>query len=109
MSPAKLIGSAPHSSVTGALLPIVSAAPFPLRTARVRSMPGNSENGPSAATLATLMRQANVSSEAPDGSIAISVVEPPPFFQGVVRYSLARMIFNAGLPSAHALLDQLFA
>jgi hypothetical protein len=32
-----------------------------------------------------LMRQANVSSEAPDGSTAISVVEPPPFFHGVVR------------------------
>jgi hypothetical protein len=35
--------------------------------------------------LAMLMRQSNISSEAPGGSTAISVVEPPPFFHGVAR------------------------
>jgi hypothetical protein len=30
-----------------------------------------------------LTRQSNVSSEAPSGLTAISVVEPPPFFHGV--------------------------
>ena len=39
-----------------------------------------------------LTRQTNVSSEAPSGDAAISVVEPPPFFHGVVRQSPARMI-----------------
>jgi hypothetical protein len=48
-------------------------------------MPRNSENGPSVATLAMLMRQSNVPSEAPGGSMAISVVEPPLSFHGVAR------------------------
>ena len=46
-------------------------------------MPANLENGPSDATTAMLMRQSKVSSEAPGGATAISVVEPPPFFHGV--------------------------
>src|SRR5258708_20233352 len=102
MSPAKWTGSDPGSTVTGVLLPIVSSNPLPLMTASVRSIPGNSENGPSEATVALLTRQSNVSSDARDGSAAISVVEPPPFFQGVVGQSLARMIFNAGPSSAQA-------
>src|SRR5260370_149256 len=102
MSPAKWTGSDPGSTVTGALLPIVSSNPLPLMTASVRSIPGNSENGPSEATFAMLTRQSNVSSDAPDGSAAISVVEPPPFFHGVVRQSTARMTFTAGRSSAQA-------
>src|SRR5260370_3666798 len=65
-------------------------------------MPGKLENGPSEATCAMLTRQSNVPSDAPGGSAAISVVEPPPFFHGVVRQSLARTIFNIGRPSAQA-------
>src|SRR5260370_2673401 len=102
MGPGEWTGSDPGTTVTGVLLPIVSSNPLPLMTASVRSIPGNSENGPSEATVAMLTRQSNVSSDAPDGSAAISVVEPPPFFQGVVRQSLARMIFNAGPSSAQA-------
>jgi indole-3-glycerol phosphate synthase len=60
----------------------------------VRSMPVNSENGPSEATRAMLMRQSKLSRVAPGGATAISVVEPPPFFHGVVRQSLARTILT---------------
>ena len=42
-----------------------------------------------------LTRQSKSSSEAPAGWTAISVVEPPPFFQAVVRQSLARTTFTA--------------
>src|ERR1700730_18028108 len=102
MSPGKRIGSYPGSTVIGALSPIISTNPLPLMTASVRSIPKKSENGPSEATCAMLMRQSNISNDAPSGAAAISVVEPPPFFQGVVRQSLARTIFNAELPSAQA-------
>src|SRR5580704_10643747 len=101
-SPGKLIGSDPRESVNGACCPIVSTRPSPLTTARVRSIPGNTENGPSDATCAMLTRQSKLSSDAPAGATAISVVEPPPFFHGVVRQSLARMIFTAWLASAQA-------
>src|SRR6202011_1414168 len=102
MSPGKRIGSDPGSTVIGALSPIISTNPLPLMTASVRSIPKKSENGPSGGTCAMLMRQPNISNDAPSGAAAISVVEPPPFFQGVVRQSLARTIFNAGLSSAQA-------
>src|SRR6202030_3434840 len=95
VSPGKLTGSAPLESVTGAFSPVVSTKPFPLTTARVRSTPAKSENGPSDATRAMLTRQSKASSEAPAGPIAISVVEPPPFFHGVVLQSPARMIRTA--------------
>src|SRR5260370_23953988 len=49
-----------------------------------------------------LMRPSNICNEAPSGAAGFAVVEPPPFFQGVVRQSLARTIFNAGLSSAQA-------
>src|SRR5260370_42405123 len=55
-----------------------------------------------------LRRQSNVSSDAPDGSAGISVVEPPPFFHGVVRQSTARMTFTAGRSSAQARQVELF-
>ncbi|HTC98134.1 MAG TPA: hypothetical protein VK734_10435 [Bradyrhizobium sp.] len=41
-----------------------------------------------------LMRQSKLSRVAPNGAAAISVVEPPPFFHGVVRQSLARTILT---------------
>ena len=48
-------------------------------------MPTKMENGPSAATRAMLTRQWNSSSPARSGETAISVVSPPPFFQGMHR------------------------
>jgi hypothetical protein len=41
-----------------------------------------------------LTRQSKLSSEASIGPTAISVVEPPPFFHGLVRQLAARMIFK---------------
>lgn len=70
--------------------------PDPESTASVRSTPGKRENGPLEATCAMLTRQSKPSSEAPSGETAISTVSPPPFFQGIRRYSLARMILMPG-------------
>ena len=58
-------------------------------------MPVNAENGPSDDTRAMLIRQSKVSRDASDGSTAISVVEPPPFFQSVISQVLARIILKA--------------
>ena len=49
----------------------------------MRSTPGKLENGPAFVTRAMLTRQSNVASPAPSGETAISVVSPPPFFQGM--------------------------
>ena len=56
-----------------------------------------------------LMRQSNVSSDAPEGPTAISVVEPPPFFHGVVRQSPARMISTGQFLSARLGRSSLFS
>jgi hypothetical protein len=55
--------------------------PLPEMTMIQRSMPGNSENGPSVATSAMLRRQSI--SPAGDAAFQISVVIPTPFFHGM--------------------------
>jgi hypothetical protein len=60
--------------------------PSPRSSHSERSMPGRTENGPSAATCARLTRQRNpVASDAPTGSIATSRVLPPPFDHATSR------------------------
>ncbi len=59
--------------------------------ARVRSICGNSEKGPSVSTRAMLTRQSKASSVAPSGCETIWVVDPPPFFQGWAICSAALM------------------
>ena len=66
--------------------------PLPSMTIRMRCNPGKAENGPSDATSAIEMRQAN----APSCSRRkISRVTPPPFFHGVAVKSANRTIFKA--------------
>ena len=45
-----------------------------------RSIPGNCENGPDVLISAIETRQLISSQPAPSGSVAISIVVPPPFF-----------------------------
>ena len=59
--------------------------PAPATTVSVRSMPAKAENGPSASTLAMLMRQSKSASVAPSGPMATSAVSPWPFFQRMRR------------------------
>jgi hypothetical protein len=59
--------------------------PWPESSTRVRSTPGNDENGPSRSISATLTRHAKAFRSASGGPTAISNVRPPPFFHGILR------------------------
>jgi hypothetical protein len=51
----------------------------------VRSISGNTENGPPASTSAMLIRQSKSASSVPDGDEATSKVTPPPLRHGIRR------------------------
>jgi hypothetical protein len=55
-----------------------------------------------------LTRQSKLFSEASGGTTAISVVDPPPFFQAVDRRSLARTIFTASYRPSRLGMSRLF-
>jgi hypothetical protein len=87
-----LVGTSPGKAMAGEIGPINTASPSPIvsrispsSTARTRSILANAEKGPELGTLAMLMRQSKSLIAAPDGEIAISVVNPPPFFHGIRR------------------------
>src|SRR6218665_1320589 len=72
-----------------------------------RCTPGNTENGPGRAMVATLRRQAKWSMPAPGGQQANSCVLPAPFFQGwpgVVAKSknaiMGCLVDQCGLPAS---------
>ncbi len=80
-SPGKNSGSNGRSSRCVPMPSMVSSMPLPEMTMIQRSMPANSENGPSLATSAMLRRHSI--SPAGEAAFQISVVMPPPFFQGM--------------------------
>ena len=84
-SPLKSCGAKGVVSSRIARGPRADRMPAPSSSTIVRSMPGKRENGPSRSTSAMLTRHRKVSSAAPGGYAAISVVRPPPFFHGIER------------------------
>ena len=99
-SPAKASGALPAATRTAGRASIASDS-SPSSMLRIRSTPGNRENGPALVTSAVLTRQSKSLKEAPAGEAATSRVTPPPFFQGTARRSRCRQELRAAAVGRH--------